>query len=109
MHKPDWQNLATSFHFVSAHDLLSMQKMERHQTIRDNVQWLKEEKPLALIFVSHRWETLQHPDPNDQQLRALQTFFNQVCLCIEAMFVDKEERLQLVPSIMKEEKWRGVW
>ena len=94
--------MAASFHIISAHELLGMNRMERHQDVRDKVQWLKKDKPLALIFVSHRWETLLHPDLSGRQFRALHEFLIRIGLCIEAMCVDKQERLQLVPTVMKE-------
>ena len=102
MSKLNWQTMAASFHIISAHELLGMNRMERHQDVRDKVQWLKKDKPLALIFVSHRWETLLHPDLSGRQFRALHEFLIRIGLCIEAMCVDKQERLQLVPTMMKE-------
>lgn len=98
----NWQKLVASFHIISANELLSTNKMARHQDVREKAHWLKKEKPLALIFVSHRWETLQHPDPSGRQLRALQEFLTRTSLCIEAMFISKAERLQLIPALTKE-------
>jgi hypothetical protein len=99
-HCLDWKSIASTFSIMAARDVLSMKKMERHQDIKEKVRWLTtEEQPLALLFFSHRWETLEHPDPQGRHLRALQEFLRRICLCVEAMFVPRQERLQLVHSL----------
>src|SRR5512136_2169641 len=99
----DWKSIVSTFHVISARDMLAMKKMERHQDIREKVRWLtNEEQPLALLFISHRWETLEHPDPKDRHLRALQEFLRRICICVEAMLVPLQERLQLAPSLAYE-------
>jgi hypothetical protein len=66
-------------------------------------KWLaRDEPPLALLFISHRWETLEHPDPSGRQLAALQEFLRLVCRCIEAMFLTRYDRLRLVPTLLRE-------
>lgn len=98
-----WSEAARSFHVMPADAVLRMARMERHQDVRDRVRWLTaEETPLALFFISHRWETLDHPDPTGRQLRAIQDFLRRLCVCIEAMMVDKESRLRLVPALSHE-------
>ncbi len=83
--------------------LLGMARMERHQDSREKVRWLTaEEPPLAILFISHRWETLENPDPTGRQLRAIQEFLQRLCFCIEAMLVGQQERLRLVPSLAYE-------
>ena len=95
--------MVSAFRVISAHDMLSMKEMKRHQDVRDKIRWLTvEEQPLALLFISHRWETLKHPDPAGKHLRAIQDFVRRLCICVEAMLVDRQKRLQLVPSLAYE-------
>lgn len=99
----DWKDLVNLFRVISAYDMLSMKEMKRHQDVRDKVRWLSaDERPLALLFISHRWETLKHPDPAGKHLKAIQNFVRCICSCIEAMLVGRQERLQLVPSLAYE-------
>jgi len=99
----DWKSVSSSFHVLPASDVLAMRRMARHQDVRNRLDWLRsEEPPLALLFVSHRWETLEHPDPSGRQLRAIQDFLGRLCTCVEALLVSKEERLKLVPSLAYE-------
>ncbi|MGA3246287.1 MAG: hypothetical protein ABSE41_16840 [Bacteroidota bacterium] len=99
----DWKSAVSSFHVISARGLLAMKEMERHQNVREKVQWLKDEdQPLALLFISHRWETLKHPDPQGRHLRVLQEFLRRICISVEAMLVPRLERLHLVPSLAEE-------
>lgn len=101
--KLDWHDIVSSFRVISARDLCAMETMERHQDVRDKVPWLTtEDRPLALVFISHRWETLQHPDPTGRQLRVIQEFLRRICTCVEAVMVPARERLQLVPSLSLE-------
>jgi hypothetical protein len=99
----DWPAIASAFHIAPARDLLLMERMARHQDVRRHVRWMTASNPpLALIFVSHRWDTLSHPDPDSRQLHAIQAFLQRVCVCIEAMMVSRPERLALMPSLRRE-------
>lgn len=101
--KLDWASVASRFNVISARDLLAMDRMRRYQDIRDEVCWLgASEPPLTLLFISHRWETLAHPDPAGRQHRAIQELLRRVCTCAEAMLVPRGERLRLVPSLEQE-------
>ncbi len=95
-----WEMVCESFRVLSGRSVLSMREMKRRQDITDDDVWLSPgEPPLVLLFVSHRWDTLTHPDPNGIQLRAIQQFLCQICTLVEATLVDPEERLQLVPAL----------
>ncbi len=99
----DWKDVTSSFQIISARNVLAMQDMERYQDVRDRVKWLTaDEQPLALLFISHRWETLEHPDPSGRHFKAIQEFLRRLCICIEAMLIPKKERLQFVPSLTLE-------
>ena len=80
-----------------------MDRMLRHQDVKNKVVWLgADEPPLALLFISHGWETLANPDPAGRQHKAIQYLLRQVCTCAEAMLVPREKRLRLVPSLGQE-------
>lgn len=99
----DWNGIASTFRVLSAWDVSSMEVMRRHQDIRPSARWLTQDsEPLALLFISHRWETLDHPDPDGRQLRAIQALLRRIALCMEAMMVARTERLRRVPSLTSE-------
>jgi hypothetical protein len=99
----DWKAVVSSFQVACARDLLAMTSLERYQDVRATLGWLDvSTRPLALLFISHRWETLEHPDPTGRQLRAVQVLLGRVCQLMEAMLVPREERLRLVPSLERE-------
>jgi len=99
----NWRDVVSSFRVLPAGGVLAMEQMERHQNLKDKVHWLDgEEQPLALLFISHRWETLEHPDPTGRQFKIIQEFLRRICICVEAMLVPARERLQLVPSLSLE-------
>ncbi len=102
-HRLGWPTLVSIFHVCPASTVLSMPTMERHQEIRGTINWLTEkDPPFALLFISHRWETLTHPDPDGSQIKAVQQFLQHLAHCIEAMLVSQTERIQLVPSLLNE-------
>jgi hypothetical protein len=97
-----WPEVARSFRVLSARDVLGLSRLERHQDLR-HVRWLGEEaRPVALLFISHRWETLAHPDPAGHQLAALQAFLRDVCRCLEAALLPRDGRLALVATLERE-------
>ena len=100
----DWESLSSRFSIISGADLLRLERMQRHQDLEERVGWLDAtcEPPLLLLFVSHRWETLAHPDPSGRQLAAIQALLNRICVCAEAMLVSRDDRLRLVPSLDRE-------
>lgn len=99
-HELNWPDVVSLFRVLAAHDVLAMEQMKRYQNLKDKMHWLgPEEQPLVLLFISHRWETLEHPDPTGRQFKIIQEFLRRICICVEAMLVPARERLQLVPSL----------
>ena len=107
--KADWSSIASAFHVLSARDLLAADRMERHQEIKHRMRWLApDEAPLIFLFISHRWETLAHPDPSGRQHKAIQDLLRAICMCAEAVLVPGDERLRLVPSVDREGTLQAV-
>ncbi|WP_437854498.1 hypothetical protein [Sorangium sp. So ce363] len=95
-----WAGLARSFHFVSATDLLRGERFEHFQSRRDRGGRLDfVEPPLCLLFVSHRWETVEDPDPRQRQFRALRRFLELVVPCVRACLVPPDKRAEHLPSL----------
>src|SRR5262245_36300011 len=93
-----WQEIVTTFHVTSAAGLLSLPSMVRYQNAP--LPWLTSEKPpFVLLFLSHRWESPEHPDPTGRLMASVHTFLRQILLGVEAMLVARPERLALVPSL----------
>lgn len=98
-----WPKIAARFRIVPASAILSMSRMERCQDAR--VAGLTErDELLGLFFISHRWQSISHPDPSGDQLRGLQELLRKICFCIEAMMVRRDQRMHLVKSL-KGEGW----
>jgi hypothetical protein len=98
-----WQTLCTQFRILSAWRLCNATSFESHHDLDGNDGWLTtEERPLLLLFLSHRWDTPEHPDPSGQQLRTLQTLLRRICVVIRALFADPPQRLRLVPELDRE-------
>jgi hypothetical protein len=95
-----WRALATTFHLVSAADVAAAPRFERYQDWRAHVHWFSpDEPPLCVLFVSHRWERPDEPDPTGRQLRALQRFLELVARCTAACFVAREQRAAQLPLL----------
>jgi hypothetical protein len=98
----DWSSVLGSFHVLPAPELLKLERMERLQDLDAGVWWHDETPPLAFLFISHRWETLAHPDPDRRQLRAIQELVRLVSRSVEALFLPRAERTSLIPSLDRE-------
>jgi hypothetical protein len=95
-----WRSLAATFHLDAAADVLGAQRFERYQEWRARVHWFTpDEPPLCALFVSHRWERPDEPDPSGRQLRALQRFVELVTRCTAACFVPQAQRVAQLPSL----------
>lgn len=98
-----WEEVAATFNVLSAHDLAAMNLLERHQDIRSSIKWLAAtDQPLALLFISHRWQTPHHPDPQSSDLRTIQHFVRRIAAVMAALMMDREDRLQVLPSLTTE-------
>jgi hypothetical protein len=89
------------FCFLRASALADLEKLPSFEEIRArnlNVWFGKDEAPALVLFVSHRWEAADEPDPSGRQLRALQRFTRQLADVASAVKASPRERSQIVPS-----------
>jgi len=95
-----WKTLCEEFYIFSASTLSCLEKFERFQTIDDDSTWLQHrDRPFVLLFISHRWDSSEHPDPSLFQIKALQTLTRQIPVAIRALFAGRENRLALAPDL----------
>ena len=53
-----------------------------------------------LLFISHRWDTLAHPDPNGAQLAAVKTLIDLICGAVIALGSTRDcDRVRAFPSL----------
>lgn len=106
----DWTALTSRFSIMSGADALRLKRMERHQDLEKRIRWLDpcSQPPIALLFVSHRWETLAHPDPTGRQLAAVQELLRKIVTAVEAMLGSRGERLRLIPALEREGDLQAV-
>jgi len=87
-----------SFRILPASYLLRSHHFARAQD--SDIEWLKPRQCWLLIFVSHRWETVGHPDPDGRQHRALAALVTGLCDLWDALAAETaQERIRLVPRL----------
>ena len=86
------------FRILPASYLLRDDHFSRPQD--SEIEWLKPRQCWLLIFVSHRWETAGHPDPDGRQHRALAALVSALCELWDALAAETaRERIRLVPRL----------
>jgi hypothetical protein len=92
------------FRFVRAENLLSWQTMRSYEMIvrKGATAWFPADEPPALaLFVSHRWLSPTHPDPDGVQIRALHNLLAMIVRLATAVRLPLKARVKAVPSLMK--------
>jgi hypothetical protein len=98
-----WNAIVSSFHITTAADLLAAARMLRHQDVRATATWLPDDaQPLALLFLSHRWESPEHPDLSGRLMAGIHRFLEYLLVAVEATLVPRPQRIALVPSLTVE-------
>ena len=69
-------------YFLPFQNLLEFEKIPKHEDCKDKLinftfEQMKETTD-KLVFISHRWLSQDHPDPNYQQLNAIKDSFKLV-------------------------------
>ncbi len=100
--QPTAAELTGEFRILRATWLMSKSgRMPKFEEIRKESPWFNPEAPpSAVIFVSHRWESPKHPDPNGAQSDALRAFLGAVRNLHEVRSGTKDERRAQVPSLL---------
>lgn len=94
------RDAASRFWFLKAGDLLRMESFRRRQELE--VEPMAPENCHLLLFISHRWETAEHPDPSGRQLAALKSLIHLLCDACDALSAQSvEERLRFLPSLRR--------
>ena len=68
---------------------------------RNEFWFPKDELPALALFVSHRWEREDHPDPISRQLNALRKLIEYLGDVVAAARLERQKRCDLVPSPYK--------
>jgi hypothetical protein len=103
---PEVRRLLASHRLLSGAGLLRATRLPRYQDLARADQL--SEEPLVVVFVSHRWEAVSHPDPDGRQLRALHGFVRLVAAGLQALVAPREERLRHVPDLSSEGALQAV-
>jgi hypothetical protein len=94
----DAADLLLRFQVLPASHLFRAGHFARRQEI--DTEWMRPEQCWLLIFVSHRWETLRHPDPAGRQWRTLAKLVSDLCDLWDALGTDDaHQRIRLVPRL----------
>jgi hypothetical protein len=97
-------DLAAQFHILRASALLEMNgPMPKFEQLRDAATspWFAADSPpAAVLFVSHRWESALHPDPQGAQANAIRTLLATVREIDETSRASAADRRQRMPSLL---------
>jgi hypothetical protein len=94
------QEAVAGFYILKASDLLRMESFSRRQEVE--MGRLVPEDCHLLLFISHRWEATDHPDPSGRQLAALKSLVLSICDACDALAAESaEERLRLLPTLSR--------
>jgi hypothetical protein len=94
------RDAVSRFWVLTAGDLLRMESFRRRQDLE--VEPMAPENCHLLLFISHRWETAEHPDPSGRQLAALKSMIHLLCDACDALSTQSvEERLRSLPSLRR--------
>jgi hypothetical protein len=94
------QEAVANFYILKASDLLRMESFQRRQDLE--VGPLAPENCHLLLFISHRWEGTDHPDPSGRQLAALKSLVLSICDACDALSAESaDERLRLLPTLSR--------
>jgi hypothetical protein len=95
------------YRYISARSLLKLDKLDRCQDL-PAWAWTPTAQLWHLVFISHRWSTMDDPDPVGNQLRCLQRLVQRmldVTVVIEDERADKNavrDRLARIPSLAQQ-------
>jgi len=73
-------------HFLPFQNLFELEKIPKHEDCKDKLinftfEQMKETTD-KLVFISHRWLSQDHPDPNSLQLNAIKDSFKSVWILL---------------------------
>lgn len=95
------------FRFMTARALLELPRFERCQDLPDDI-WCDPARLWTVVFISHRWEQVDEPDPQGRKLGALKRFFLEVERLTTALSTcdagdeGAERRIALVPTLRQQ-------
>ncbi len=90
------------FHYLRAKAVLELERFEQaHQSLLTDLALFhsSDHPPPLVLFVSHRWESTGHPDPDGHQLKTIQTLLNAIVDVASAWILPPVERVRRLPSI----------
>lgn len=90
------------YQYLKAGSVLEFDRFKSHQELqRDGGSHYHtaDQPPALIIFVSHRWESTAHPDPDGRQLAAIQYILKHIPVVAASLQISGVERRRLIPSI----------
>ncbi|HYC87873.1 MAG TPA: hypothetical protein VEO54_01575 [Thermoanaerobaculia bacterium] len=100
---PTAASLTADFRILRASTLLQMKgpmpKFEQLRSEQPSAWFHPDAPPSAVLFVSHRWKTPAHPDPDDAQADAIRSFLTAVRDVDESRELSAFKRRRRVPSL----------
>jgi hypothetical protein len=83
---------------LNANKVLELSHMRRFQEMNSAAyEW--DETPLCILFISHRWISPTHPDPEGEQLQAIHFLLNAIKIIAAVYYLPLEERTKDVKTL----------
>jgi len=111
--RPDAQDLARTFSFLRASFVVTtdraLSKFEDLVSREQQGFFRPDEPPAAVLFLSHRWETPEHPDPLGRQADCIRMFLKAVDDIVRTGSLSAEERGACVPSLLSHGRFQAAY
>ena len=92
--------VAAEIGVIPFREVLRLERFRRRQEMEGRIRWLTPaDDPLLVIFVSHRWERGDNPDPYGTQLTTLKRFVAAFLNVAAGLKEPREQRVRRVPTL----------
>lgn len=110
------KHMRTENYSENTHDFLRMFKCISANTFITSNSWenaarnLKTADQFSIsLFISHRWETLEHPDPEGHQFKAIQNMIDHITTAVKAFHaISNADHLKFIPDLGRHGVLQGM-
>jgi hypothetical protein len=94
------EEICNLFRVMKIKDLLRIPSIQKEQELNESVEWMRiSDDPMMIIYISHQWESAEHPDPRGRQLAAIKQLARNLIDVSIAIKLDPAARIDLVPTL----------
>jgi ankyrin repeat protein len=98
--KIEYKEIVSKIRVITLESFLELDGIHKQQELNGKVKWLDiKDNPLLIVFVSHRWEKTDQPDPYGSQLFALKALCNDFLNIAQGFKQSRINRLDKIPGL----------